>query len=381
MTTSSRTFADGDRVRLHGLNKRPELNDASGKVLEFLSDAQRYRVELSSGERIRVKADNLSPVAGDEKGDRRDAQGATPTPKVIDATLYVADGRFFVPGLPAPPPVAEGTSSTDCGVEHTLRLPAGHWEARLVEQDAGRRQVSVTLVALSKKGTEGEVTLKAEHESSWSELKGITITRTVQAADKAEDIMSPALTAVVDGSILKVVVPWTKSVEVECSDDVVKLAEAEDRGSSHWETSASAAPAPDGVTLAHTKECGSSHWETSDWETSASEALTEEDAALEDWLSDDTLEIECADSAGSKKSQPTSQRRALHARRSQALKTPSGATQHRSRRLAQARRRAVSARSDGTRRVYRKARSDPLWKTDRSRAAATAGSTCAEGGL
>lgn len=49
----------GDRVRLHGLNSRPELNGTSGTILDFVAEKGRYAVLLLGPERILVKATNL----------------------------------------------------------------------------------------------------------------------------------------------------------------------------------------------------------------------------------------------------------------------------------------------------------------------------------
>lgn len=335
----TKNLAIGDRVRLHGLNKRSELNDAMGRVLEFFPDAQRFRVELASGECIRVRAANLSAVTTSDsdaraKAAHEDVANPPAPPTATDATLYVANGRFFAPGVPAPPMVAEGSSSTERGTQHTLRLPAGHWEVRTVEQAADVRQATVTLVAVEECGQES---------ACWAELKGITITRTVQASDRGDDIMSPELAAVVDGCILKIFVPWAAPVDSRPPEDTSSRS------------------------LAHAEAA------MLDWETSASEASTE--VAAQELLSDDLLDSDSPHSTAfafaTKKNKALRERRPLFARRSLSLGMPAARQCH-SRRLAQARRRAVSARSDAIRGAHSKARTDPLWKKNRARVTADA---------
>jgi hypothetical protein len=49
----------GRRVRLTGLNARPELNGRTGVATEFSTEAERYTIKLSEGESVRVRPANL----------------------------------------------------------------------------------------------------------------------------------------------------------------------------------------------------------------------------------------------------------------------------------------------------------------------------------
>ena len=76
------TLKRGDRVRIHGLNARPELNDTHGTILSFHEDKGRFAVMLeTTKEKILLKPANLTGVA--------------PEPKKADAPR-----RTFAPPLP-----------------------------------------------------------------------------------------------------------------------------------------------------------------------------------------------------------------------------------------------------------------------------------------
>ena len=42
-------MAAGTEVRIHSLERTPELNDSFGTVIEYLPDKRRYRVQLTEG--------------------------------------------------------------------------------------------------------------------------------------------------------------------------------------------------------------------------------------------------------------------------------------------------------------------------------------------
>merc|ERR1711990_1240358 len=49
----------GTRVRLKDLEAKPEHNGKTGDVLKWLSDIQKYQVQLDFGSKVKVKAENL----------------------------------------------------------------------------------------------------------------------------------------------------------------------------------------------------------------------------------------------------------------------------------------------------------------------------------
>ena len=72
----------GDRVTLHGLKAREDLNGATGKLLSF-SD-ERWRVECEGGECIRIKAANLRRDVALEKQAEADAAAAAAAQKALE---------------------------------------------------------------------------------------------------------------------------------------------------------------------------------------------------------------------------------------------------------------------------------------------------------
>ena len=57
----------GMRVSISGLNSRPELNGTVGTAVSFEQGRGRYAVQLGSGEKLAVKAGNLSLAPDDEE--------------------------------------------------------------------------------------------------------------------------------------------------------------------------------------------------------------------------------------------------------------------------------------------------------------------------
>lgn len=206
MHNAQRTFAAGEPVLLHSIHSRPELNGTIAEVIDYADKTSRYSVLLPSGEKIRVKQKSVMAVPDAPAGGAGDATAAAdPGPK--DPTIFIANGQFLQPLAPAAPnaPAASVATADEAPErlaeqnEHRLRLPAGHWEVRLVEQHEGA--LSVTLVAT-------EVSGAAEpRAAAWNELRGLRVTRSLLVDPLHEDVMSADLAAAVEGSMLVVRVP------------------------------------------------------------------------------------------------------------------------------------------------------------------------------
>lgn len=202
MNNEQTTFTAGDRVQLHSINSRAELNGAEGTVADFSAETQRYTVRLDSGEGIKIKAKSL----------RRPAPPAS-TKRVVhtDPTLFLRDGHFVQPAAPLVSAAdKKALGATSLGVErrvgegtvHTLQLPpAGHWEVQWLEQD--ERGITVTLVAVERPPTS-----EADAEgAAWNELRGLTICRTVAIDDGEQDAAAVGVAATVEGGALRLSVP------------------------------------------------------------------------------------------------------------------------------------------------------------------------------
>ena len=99
-TRNVHSLIAGDKVRIHGLKGRADLNGAIATVLDT-PEAGKYKVELPSGEKVKVKQQNVSTTLTPPEG----------LPE--DVTTVAADGR----------------------VTHRVALPAGGWELTMLEQD------------------------------------------------------------------------------------------------------------------------------------------------------------------------------------------------------------------------------------------------------
>ena len=150
-THNAHSLAAGDKVRIHGLKGRADLNGAIATVLDT-PEAGKYKVELPSGEKVKVKQQNVSTTLTPPEG----------LPE--DVTTVAADGR----------------------VTHRVALPAGGWELTMLEQDG--------------------LVLTATLAATDDELKGTTIRRIVYG-DAGEDAMSAEVTAAVADGALTIVVP------------------------------------------------------------------------------------------------------------------------------------------------------------------------------
>ena len=139
-TPSANCRTAGDKLRNPGLKGRADLNGAIATVLEA-PEAGKYKVELPSGEKVKVKQQNVSTTLTPPEG----------LPE--DVTTTAADGS----------------------VTHRVALPAGGWELTMLEQDG--------------------LVLTATLAATDDELKGTTIRRIVYG-DAGEDAMSAEVTAV-----------------------------------------------------------------------------------------------------------------------------------------------------------------------------------------
>lgn len=185
-------FEVNDRVALHGLSGRDDLNGATGTVLK-LDEAQRYAVRLDDGRgdfkvkhaNLKHAASRLPAEAGSSSASAREMQP--------DATLFVIDGQFVQPHAAVAPDAMEAEQclpQADGSFVYKHPLPAGSWEVTLVESDAAARQVTVHCKAVI---------------NAWPELKGLAIMRTVLAHESA-DVSSPDLATTVDVSCSALVV-------------------------------------------------------------------------------------------------------------------------------------------------------------------------------
>lgn len=175
---------------LHSISSRPELNGAAATVIDWNAETKRYAVEIEGGERVKIKAKSVRPAP------------VASAPK--DGTLFVSNGQFLQPAAPAADAgsAADGTPERrDTVVERRLQLPAGHWEVRLIDQDAG--SIAVTLLATEQKPTDAAV---GGNGAAWNELRGLTCTRTFDV-EADEDALSGSVVAEVEGGVLTVRVP------------------------------------------------------------------------------------------------------------------------------------------------------------------------------
>ena len=74
-THNAHTLAAGDKVRIHGLKGRADLNGAIATVLEA-PEAGKYKVELPSGEKVKVKQQNVSTTLTPPEGLPEDERAA-----------------------------------------------------------------------------------------------------------------------------------------------------------------------------------------------------------------------------------------------------------------------------------------------------------------
>ena len=223
-TEQQQTFAIGERVVLHDISSRPELNGAAATVLDWHEESKRFAVQLDGGEAIKIKPSRLARPQAEAQVEPSQPPAAAQTKRHTDPSIFVnADGQFFQPLAPLAAPVlprihdaptdvlrdAEGhdaptdvSRDAEGNLTNRFRLPAGNWEVRFVEQMPS--SVAVTLVAVVKTAAKGE---DEALTTAWNELRGLTCTRTVHLEEHGP-LLSPHVAATVeDGGILQVTVP------------------------------------------------------------------------------------------------------------------------------------------------------------------------------
>lgn len=201
MSTTQR-FHDGERVIIDGL-KLAKLNGTHATILSFDSDADRFRVTCDSGEKVRVRPQNLFPATESVQEPSPPASSSSSRP---DATIFVQGDRFVLPGVTAPPPPTKRImNNSKDGTTHRIPLPPGHWEVRLLEHDEHDPTaplVRTTLVAVGKAQGEGDT--GAKNHDEWNALKGLTCTRVIELSEEDD---AERLSAEVKESVLEVSVP------------------------------------------------------------------------------------------------------------------------------------------------------------------------------
>jgi len=223
MTTA---FELGDRVVLHSLSGRDDLNDATGTIqaLPPPRGGARYAVRLDDGRGdFKVRHANLKHAASRLPADP--GPSIDTRELVADATLFVTDGQFVQPRAAVAPHAMEAeqfSHQADGSFVYKLPLPAGSWEVTLVESDAAARQFTVHCKAVVKSALQ-------PHEQAWPELKGLAISRTVLAHDTADVSSTDVATAVdLSSSALVVHIPATRTVG-PCEDAKEAVSDAIDR--------------------------------------------------------------------------------------------------------------------------------------------------------
>ena len=210
-TEQQQTFAIGERVVLHDISSRPELNGAAATVLDWHEESKRFAVQLDGGEAIKIKPSRLARPQAEAQVEPSQPPAAAQTKRPTDPSIFVnADGQFFQPLAPLAAPVlprihdapTDVSRDAEGNATHRFRLPAGNWEVRFVEQMPS--SVAVTLVAVVKTAAKGEDEVLI---TAWNELRGLTCTRTVHLEEHTASLSPHVAATVEDGGILQVTVP------------------------------------------------------------------------------------------------------------------------------------------------------------------------------
>ena len=224
-SSSSSLLEVGAQVRLRGIRTRAGINGQLGSIIGWHPDTGRFGVELESGERVRVRPSNLVAVAANGAADvdasQQAARPSTPAKReadqssaarrasaIVDPTLFVKAGRFVQPAANgramAHDAVALDSTQEGGYVVHRTQLPAGHWSVWSLERDGPR--ITATLIAGEGRDVE-EQCGSDEVDQTWDELKGLVVTRTVDAAQGEVEVGLAGVATEVDGGVLKVLFP------------------------------------------------------------------------------------------------------------------------------------------------------------------------------
>lgn len=228
------TFSIGERVVLHNISSRPELNGAVATVIEWHEESKRFAVQLDGGEAIKIKPSRLArPQAEAQRPSQTSPPPpATQTKRPTDPSIFVnADGQFYQPLAPLAAPVlpqmhdapADVTRDAEGNATYRVRLPAGNWDVRFIEQMPS--SVSVTLVAAVKAAAGGE---DEALTIAWNELRGLTSTRTIHVEPGHASLSPRVAAAVEDGSLLVTVPPMQAIDEVDATGMTFSLDELAD---------------------------------------------------------------------------------------------------------------------------------------------------------
>lgn len=136
---------------------------------------------------------------------------------IVDPTLYVKAGRFVQPaanGRAMARDDARLQHTQEAGYEvHRTPLPAGHWSVWSLEHDGPR--ITATLVAGEAREVDARFGPKDEVDQTWGELKGLIITRCIDAveAEVKPGLVGVAADVDIDGGVLEVLIPLPAPVQ------------------------------------------------------------------------------------------------------------------------------------------------------------------------
>jgi len=263
-----------------------------------------------------------------------------------DPTLFVKADRFVQPAANGREncdnDALERTQEDGCEV-HRTQLPAGHWRVWSLEH-SGPHVLTATLVACERREVEEQSGLK--DLETWDELKGLVITRVIHAVDAEVEPKLLGVDASVDGGVLKVLIPIPREQGSSSS-----------RGAAPQQSEAKeseVSPTP----LGRAASLGVLDRQESDGEATAASF----DGAW--WSQLDPPSVQ-------HKAGRVDFRRPLFVRRSQSLDAHGRC--RRSRKQANARRRAAAASSESRRCLHGRPGAPPRWKTECAVMAAAAG--------
>ena len=75
-TTVGQSLEVGARVKVHSLKAASQHNEICGKLLRYISESERWAVELSTGTEIAVRPSNLALVASGKTDSRNETPAA-----------------------------------------------------------------------------------------------------------------------------------------------------------------------------------------------------------------------------------------------------------------------------------------------------------------
>jgi len=229
-------FNTDEQVIISGLRTRPDLNDKQACVLSFCEETQRYAVQIEdTNERIKVRARNVRIAPQEVQAVQSSAAQPSAPSNATQPTGDVSGSALPSSADESSP--SSSTLATKEGTTTRLSLPDGQWEACVLIQDG--TEITVLLVATEHGSVSGPTCVRSFMSESTSE----EVSAEVEGGELVVFVPAPSVEA---ASVPEEAEEAEAPIPEEAKDTVEGSSAQGDQAKPMMDEAAVGLPAPDG---------------------------------------------------------------------------------------------------------------------------------------